>query len=83
MTLQQFIIKTEEQLKKAPNLFWAKKLDRFAHIPDDKSTQTGGGVMCGKYGALLGNNYAADHVKVCKECVKKVYEREVAKTSSL
>jgi hypothetical protein len=74
MTLQKFKEQQEALLLSSPNLFWAKRLDHSAHIP----TKNPYGVECGKYGALLGNNYAGDHVQVCPECVKKVYEREVA-----
>jgi hypothetical protein len=43
---------------------WAKKFDQVKHIPNDDSS----GVKCGKYGALLGNNYATISMPICKEC---------------
>ena len=41
---------------------WAKKFDQVKHIP------TNDGVECGKYGALLGNNYATENMPICQEC---------------
>ena len=50
---------------------WAKKFDQVKHIPTDDYR----GVRCGKYGALLGNNYATDSMPICEECKhpKQVY----------
>ncbi len=43
---------------------WAKKFDQVKHIPTNDSR----GVECGKYGALLGNNYATESMPICQEC---------------
>jgi hypothetical protein len=48
--------------------FWAKKFDTHAHIATVKPY----GVLCGKYGALLGNNYAEYLYDVCPECLKRL-----------
>lgn len=57
-----------------PTAFWAKRLDTVLHIPDKQSTNTGGGVLCGRYGALLGNNYAPYLKPVfCPECLKRAF----------
>lgn len=48
---------------------WAKKFDNVAHITHNRSV--GGGVECGKIGALLGNNYATKGMETCPECLKK------------
>jgi hypothetical protein len=45
---------------------WAKKFDSEKHITHHNSI--GGGVLCGKYGALLGNNYATMNMPICPEC---------------
>ncbi len=50
-------------------LHWAKKFDKEKHITHKRGV--GGGVLCDKYGALLGNNYATDVMPVCKECLKQ------------
>lgn len=55
--------------------YWAKKSDVVKHIIDRDSKQTGGGVICGKYGALLGNNYAYDNLLTCPECLKILKEK--------
>ncbi len=47
---------------------WAKKFDQVKHVPTDDSS----GVKCGKYGALLGNNYATMSMPICKECNDKL-----------
>jgi hypothetical protein len=49
-------------------LHWAKKFDRVKHITHRRGV--GGGVLCNKYGALLGNNYATQNMPVCQECLK-------------
>ena len=46
---------------------WAKKFDEVKHIP----TEDYMGVKCGKYGALLGNNYATNKMDICPECLEK------------
>ncbi len=43
---------------------WAKKFDQVKHIPTNDSR----GVECGKYGALLGNNYATESMPICQKC---------------
>lgn len=52
--------------------FWAKRFDEFAHIVKKDATNVGGGVYCGKFGALLGSNYASDLTHVCPECLAKL-----------
>ena len=47
---------------------WAKKFDEVAHIVNPASENTGVGVYCGKYGALLGNNYAPGLTEICPIC---------------
>ena len=47
---------------------WAKKFDQVKHIPTNDSR----GVECGKYGALLGNNYATESMLICEECSKSM-----------
>tara|TARA_R110002020_G_scaffold99711_8_gene236431 strand:+ start:537 stop:722 length:186 start_codon:yes stop_codon:yes gene_type:complete len=45
---------------------WAKKFDEVAHLTHNR--QVGGGVECGKFGALLGSNYATKEMPTCKAC---------------
>lgn len=71
MTLKQYIKKKSLQLVKAPQLFWAKKFDKVAHIPTALPEYK---TLCGSHAALLGTNYAADHVNVCKECARIEFE---------
>lgn len=47
-------------------MYWAKKYDSAKHIAEFKTV--GGYVLCGKYGALLGNNYANENLPVCEKC---------------
>lgn len=56
--------------------YWAKRSDEFGHISDKDSKQVGGGVLCGKYGALLGNNYASRMELICPECLVEYRKRE-------
>ncbi|MDA7514187.1 hypothetical protein N8508_00200 [bacterium] len=46
---------------------WAKKFDKVKHIP---RLRIGGSVECGKYGALLGNNYSTNVMPICPDCIK-------------
>lgn len=52
--------------------FWAKRLDTYAHIVKIDSNNVGGEVYCGRFGALLGNNYASDLTYVCPDCLEKI-----------
>lgn len=52
--------------------FWAKKFDTQACITT-KDNRT----LCGKYNALLGNNYASRLNQVCDDCVSKMKPSEV------
>ncbi len=45
--------------------FWAKKSDNVVHIVKKGESA----VHCGKYGALLGNNYAPYITEVCPDCL--------------
>lgn len=66
---------TKKDLSKHPLgrfSFWAKRSDNVSHIVDNDSKQVGGGVLCGKYGALLGNNYQDDLPELCEECLSKL-----------
>lgn len=52
---------------------WAKKFDTVAHITFAREQDNGFtnyGVECGKYGALLGNNYATKDMETCPECIE-------------
>ena len=56
-------------IKEHPCSFWAKRLDTHVHIAEN------GKVLCGRYSAMLGNNYAPDLaennvvVPVCPACL--------------
>ena len=54
---------------------WAKKFDEVAHITHNR--EVGGGVECGKFGALLGNNYATKEMPTCKDCQDALKAREL------
>jgi hypothetical protein len=56
--------------------YWAKRTDEAKHMIDYDSKGVGGSVLCGKYGALLGNNYAHYLDKVCPKCLEIAKERE-------
>jgi hypothetical protein len=51
---------------KSSNNFWAKKFDTVSCIIKKDANET----VCGKYKALLGNNYANQIDKVCPDCEK-------------
>lgn len=65
----------ERQLRFKPYSFWAKKFDRYVHVPEPD----GPGTVCGSAAALLGNNYAADIVVngICPNCIKALEERGI------
>jgi len=59
---------------------WSKSFDEVGHIYDKDSTNIGGGVMCGKYGALLGNNYCTANMDTCPDCIKAEEIKEGIRT---
>lgn len=50
---------------------WAKSSDEYAHIQDDSDRDNRYKVFCGKYNAMLGNNYAVTCRYFCPECLAK------------
>lgn len=79
--------KTPEQIMKDavehPYSYWGKRSDKVVHVPDYLGN-IGGGVYCGKYGALLGNNYAPDllaqDAKICPDCLKQYFGTKKTKS---
>lgn len=53
---------------------WAKKFDEVAHLTHNR--EVGGGVECGKFGALLGNNYATKEMATCQDCMNELKSKE-------
>jgi hypothetical protein len=62
---------------KKDTLHWAKKYDEVKHITHHNTM--GGGVLCDKYGALLGNNYATTDMPICLACKKNKSLRKILK----
>lgn len=66
------MLKTE--LKGQGLNYWAKRSDEYAHIC--KSGHQEYGVLCERWAALLGNNYADNLSVVCPDCLK-VYNDDI------
>lgn len=64
----------KKELIKEKLRYWAKRSDMTSHITH-YSVST---VLCKKFGALLGNNYAREFDQVCESCLK-VYNYEIKK----
>jgi len=75
MTYEDFVTAQQKRLTNMPNSFWAKKFTEN-HIPNRNAQNVGGGVYCGKFGALLGNNYATSERELCEDCLKKKFKEE-------